>query len=167
MRSNAAGPVLALVAGLSASACDAAFEDLGSDDFLGAQGRPDLGPGPDLGPLPLEEVLLATGVWTPEDYDIAGSVELFRRQDGRLELVMSDDFRAFPVPGPVVVLTDRPEIGSRVDPSQGDFHLGPLRANSGPQAYEFPPQAVGSQFAFVYCEPFGLPVGRAELMPAP
>lgn len=108
--------------------------------------------------------VLARGTWVGRaDYRASGSVELIRRADGALELRLGADFSVSGVPGPVVVLSRREALGRRLDPSQ-DLELGPLTANAGAQTYAAPAGADDRGFAWVFCKPFGLEVGRAELV---
>lgn len=179
-----------LFVALSLSACDAAFEDLrptlddprldapdlGSPDLsapdlaLADLGGADAAVGLDLSaPVDASDAagpaVLSTGSFEPLDYEISGAAQIVRQADGSLELELGDDFRSFPVPGPVVVLTDRPEIGRRIDAMAGDLRIANLRSNSGAQSYSLPEGSETSAYVFIYCEPFGLPVGRAAMSP--
>lgn len=162
--------------------CDATFTDLRPDgaglsslpapDARGpgdaATGVPDDASGPDAAVPDAAEIApataLARGAWVGRaDYRASGSVALLRRADGALELQLGADFSVSGVPGPVVVLSRREALGRRLDPSQ-DLELGPLTANAGAQTYPAPAGADDRRFAWVFCKPFGLEVGRAELV---
>jgi hypothetical protein len=170
-------PVLALAAGLGVAACDASYVDLRptsgplrSDPSVDAGvsdagGAADAGgsPGLDAGASPSGPV--REGAWGGRgDYSARGSARLVRDPDARLFLELSSDFSVSRVPGPVLVLSRREALGSRLDPGAGDVELGPLAANAGAQRVEVPPGSEDRAFAWVFCKPFGLEVGRAELV---
>lgn len=169
--------------------CDASFEDLrptlsesrasdtgfASPSDLGVSdgldgGTPDATgldaqPGVDQ-PSPVLPRVIAEGSWRPVDYEVRGSASLLESEGG-LELRLSDDFSAFAVPGPVLVLTTRDRLGTRIRPDLGDLRIGELRQNSGPQTYPLPLEATAATTVWIFCEPFGLEVGRANLEPRP
>lgn len=158
--------------------CNAIVEDLRPDE-LRPQTSPDAGvvsPNADAGltdggfldagpNVTLEEVVLSAGQFVELDYEITGTSEVVRLADGSLELRMSPDFRSFAVPGPVVVFSNRDLIGRIIQAD--DLRIGALTSNSGAQSYTVPSGAENFRYVFVYCEPFGLEVGRAELLPVP
>ncbi len=149
-------------------ACDASFNDYragsralpdGSSDPVAPE------PGGDLGGLPGLRVL-ARGTFTGRaGHNGAGTAELRRLEDGSVELGFGADFSVSAVPGPVVVLTSRSELGTMILPGAGDFELAPLRENNGAQAYPVPGGDGGRRSAFVFCKPFGVEVARALLSP--
>ena len=159
----------AISAGLLA-ACDADFVDLRSATArtiaaadAGVVIR-DAGGGDDDVEIVDGAAILAIGPWGGRaDYAAAGQASIIRRDNGDLELQLSDDFVVDRVPGPVVVLSYRPSIGSEIDPAQGDVELGRLESNRGAQTYALPAGVDDRTFVWVYCKPFGLEVGRAEL----
>ena len=70
-------------------------------------------------------------------------------------------------PGPVVLLSSRPDIGTAID-SSADLHLGELKATSGAQSYALPAGGdKGRPYVWIYCEPFGVEVARAQLKDRP
>ena len=75
----------------------------------------------------------------------------------------SADFSVSGVPGPVVVLSRRPSIGTGIDASAGDVELGPQAARRGAQTYPVPAGADDRRFVWIYCKPFGIEVARAAL----
>jgi hypothetical protein len=109
---------------------------------------------------------LARGTWRGRTgYSASGTVTLERAPDGALHVRFEDDFDSQSVPGPVVVLSTRSELGSAIDPAAGDLELGVLESPRGPQRYAAPPEAVGALYAWIYCLPFGVEVARAPLAP--
>lgn len=170
-------PLALALVGLAAAACDASYVDLRplseplrsgppvDAGALDASGSVDGGapPGVDAGAPPAAG-LLREGPWGGRgDYAARGTARLVRDPDARLFLELSSDFSVSRVPGPVLVLSRRAALGSRLDPGAGDVELGPLAANAGAQRVEVPPGSEDRAFAWVFCKPFGLEVGRAEL----
>jgi hypothetical protein len=161
---------------LALGACDASFTDLrdrpperdggaldtepgsgdsaiGSDGFTAADGAFD----PAVGPI-------ARGPWEGRGgYSAEGTAELVVDDSGGLTLRFSDDFSVSSVPGPVVLLSSRAAIGTAIDPAT-DLHLGTLQAEGGAQTYTLPAPAEDRRVAWIYCEPFGIEVGRATLV---
>jgi hypothetical protein len=96
----------------------------------------------------------------------SGSVALFDypSQD-LLEIRFGADFFCSDVPGPVVVLTARDDLGTSLDALSGDLEVATLKSTSGAQSYFL----HGSQVAgtrdnvFVFCKPYGLEVAKAAL----
>lgn len=170
------------------SACDAGFEDLRPEAVKAAQrgggpvdaaapradaatgGALDAGAAADDGGAgradaapPAEEVVIAEGRWMPTDYPATGTSTLVRLADGGFALRFSDDFSTSGVPGPVVVLSTRAALGSRIDPGAGDLRLGAMSTVRGAQMYRLPEAPGDRRRAFVFCEPFGVEVAHAVL----
>ncbi len=158
-------------------ACEADFVDLRESDeqeLVSADaggGAPDAGPvdagtvdaGDDQGGSGTEEVL-TVGQWSGRSgYDASGQSQIVRLENGDLELRFSEDFVVDRVPGPVIVLTNGPSLGSRIDPVRGDVDVGVLRANRGAQTYTLPAGVDDRPYVWVFCLPFGLEVARAPL----
>ncbi len=80
------------------------------------------------------------------------------------ELRFAADFAVSAVPGPVVVVTTRDALGTKIDPAT-DLDLGPLRATTGAQSYAL--ADTTRRYVFVFCKPFGVEVARALLEDAP
>jgi hypothetical protein len=146
---------LLLVAG-----CEAHFTDLRPEGL-----NPDFDAGfVDVGPPPASDTVLLRGTFSGRGrYSGAGGASLVQRTDGSFELVFAEDFSVSSVPGPVVVLTTRDRIGSRIDAGQGDLDLGTLKMRSGMQSYPAPAAGLTSMYAWVFCRPFGVEIARAEL----
>jgi hypothetical protein len=142
--------------------CSATFvDDRPPPDPAGADlseaPRPDLA-GVDAGP----ERVLARGSFGPRDGHLGeGTVEIVE-SSGTLTLRFGGDFRVSGVPGPVVVVSTRDDMGTTIDPAQGDLDLGTLKATSGAQTYALGAD-TGRRVVFVYCKPFGVEVARAIL----
>jgi hypothetical protein len=96
----------------------------------------------------------------------SGEVELLRI-GGALELRFADSFSSSGVPGPVVVLSPRDRLGTRLDPAAGDVELGTLQRSRGPQTYPAPPGAEQAAYVWIFCKPFGVEVARAALSEVP
>ncbi|HJL18824.1 MAG TPA: hypothetical protein RMH99_24390 [Sandaracinaceae bacterium LLY-WYZ-13_1] len=148
--------------------CDAIYEDLRPSG-----GPADAGPVaadartvPDDGDASLAPTSLARGRWEGRTgYSASGGVTLERDPDGSVHLRFEDDFDSQAVPGPVVVLSPRAELGTAIEPAAGDRQLGELERASGPQRYAVPAGAEDAAYAWVYCLPFGVEVARASLAP--
>jgi hypothetical protein len=98
-------------------------------------------------------------------YDAAGTATL-RSAGGALELVLSDDFASAAVPGPVVVVTARPAIGTAL--TDADTVVARLDGDSisGGNTFDVPLAAAPEPaHVFIYCEPFGVETARAALEP--
>ncbi|MEM7677267.1 MAG: hypothetical protein AAF449_14800 [Myxococcota bacterium] len=169
------GLVLGLTLVPLTAACDAQFVDLrdpsNKSSFDGgivlrsdAGVVTDGGDSADDGGGAVSVGIVKEGVWTGRsDYRASGQATIERLDNGQVQLRFSSDFSVSRVPGPVVVLSYRQDIGRNIDPSQGDVELGRLLRNSGSQTYPVPAGVDDRLFAWVYCKPFGLEVGRAEL----
>ncbi|MEM1347574.1 MAG: hypothetical protein AAGI01_03395, partial [Myxococcota bacterium] len=114
--------------------CEAAFTDLRPDEdgapltfdpLLGQdeedQGDATSGDDSALDPV-LEEVVLQ-GSFERVDYDAAGGAQIVRLTDGTYEVRLDEDFFNAPIPGPVLVLTLEPSIGTTIDPRRGDIEI--------------------------------------------
>ncbi len=99
-------------------------------------------------------------------YNGKGTAELHVDAKGVKQLRFSADFSTSSVPGPVVLLSSRAAIGTSINKST-DLHLGTLKSTSGAQVYNLPAGDGGRRYAWVYCEPFGVEVARAELKDKP
>jgi hypothetical protein len=150
-----------------ATATEAGRADGGSAADLGdATPGADAVPGADAAAMVdagADPVVFARGDFAGRSgYQGAGRAELVRRGDV-IELRFSDDFATSAVPGPVVVLSNRAEMGSAIRTDQGDVELGVLQATSGAQTYAVPDGDGGRRYAWVYCKPFGVEVARAMM----
>lgn len=161
-------------------ACEASFVDLRPDRGEVAAFPPDLGPPEDAGvsedasarsteagvdaaepAAGPEEV--SRGTWAGRsDYAATGTVRLVLTPSGQHRLELGADFSVSGVPGPVVVLSRRDTLGTRLDPSQ-DVELGALSSNRGGQSYAVPAGADDRMWAWIFCKPFGVEVARARL----
>jgi len=154
--------------GWALPACNAGFSDYRPSLAALPDGSSDPNPaasdlGGDFGGPPGLRVL-ARGAFTGRaGHNGAGTAELRQLADGSVELGLGADFSVSAVPGPVVVLTSRSELGTTILPSAGDFELGPLRENNGAQTYPVPGGDGGRRIAFVFCKPFGVEVARTLL----
>ncbi|RMG64729.1 MAG: hypothetical protein D6722_16635 [Bacteroidetes bacterium] len=91
-------------------------------------------------------------------YSVSGEVSL-QPQGSGYELVLSDDFMAQPGPGLYVYLAPQGSSGS------GGAEIAALQANSGAQTYAIPGSVdpAGFSHVLIYCKPFGVVFGAAEL----
>ncbi|MEM1023724.1 MAG: hypothetical protein AAF627_15195 [Myxococcota bacterium] len=148
---------------------DAGAEDFGPNDLGGSD--PDLGSSDmgisDTGIVDAggqqTEVVLGQGDWEDRGYRASGSAELVRLPDGRTVLRTSEDFRAFNLPGPTLLFSDRTRIG-RAGIQADDIRIGRLDALSGALEIEVPAEAANRRFAWIYCEPFSADMHAAELV---
>jgi hypothetical protein len=143
--------------------CEAQFTDL--RPFDGGTSGPPIDAGfIDIGPPPSDDEVLLQGTFSGRGrYSGGGTASIVQRTDGTFELVFEEDFTVSSVPGPVVVLTTRSSIGSRIDEAQGDINLGVLTMRSGLQSYPITSAALTSRYAWVFCRPYGVEIARAEL----
>lgn len=86
---------------------------------------------------------------------------------GASHLVFEADFASSEVPAPAVVLTDRAELGVRIDEAMGDVRVGTLVAPTGAQSYAIPSGGETLRYVHVYCEPFSVEVARADFGATP
>ncbi|MBK8010217.1 MAG: hypothetical protein IPK13_02655 [Deltaproteobacteria bacterium] len=152
-----------------ASACDASFHDLRPHSSLSSEvddARPTALADGDGGVN--EATVLRRGIFQGRTgHQGEGQIEIRQHQDGMLLLVFGDDFAASPVPGPVVVLSYRADLGLRLEPEQGDVDLGAPRALAGAQAYVLPEGTDDRDYVWIFCKPFGVEIARAELKDVP
>jgi hypothetical protein len=144
--------------------CHATFVDDRPGTLDLAQPRIDLA-GLDLGGVDLAggAVTFARGTFEGRDgHSGSGPAELVRLSDGSVELRFGAAFVASGVPGPVVVLSSRDDMGTTIDSALGDLSLGTLISTRGEQSYPVPGDD-GRRVAFVFCKPFGVEVARAIL----
>lgn len=115
-----------------------------------------------------EAIVLRRGVFEGRTgHQGEGQIELRQHPDGTFILVFGDDFAASPVPGPVIVLSYRADLGLRLEPEQGDVDLGEPRSLAGAQAYVLPEGTDDRDYVFVFCKPFGVEIARAALKDVP
>ena len=117
---------------------------------------------PDVAP-PRDRVLLRGQMEGRGGYSASGTVELIALAEGGHILRLGADFSVGSVPGPVVALSTRASIGSRLDEGAGDILLDVLARNSGEQSYPAPAVGANAGYAWIYCQPFGVEIGRAVL----
>ena len=92
-----------------------------------------------------------------------GTARVRQLANGRFVLDLSADFGVSGVPGPVVVLSTRPDLGTSIEPTLGDVEVAELRASSGAQSYDLGP-TFNAPYVWVYCKPFGVEIARAALV---
>jgi hypothetical protein len=110
-----------------------------------------------------EVVVVATGAFEGRGgYDAAGRVTLEHLGGDRYALVTSDDFATASVPSPVLLVSDRDALGSRLQAS--DVRVATLSASQlrGAQRFELTLTSIPA-YVWVYCEPFGVETARAAL----
>jgi len=92
-------------------------------------------------------------------YTVKGTATLSAGTTGDLSLAFSDDFAADNGPGLYVYLT------KASDNVTGGVELGALSSNEGAQTYNVSSDVeIGDyDFVLIYCKPFGVPFGFAEL----
>jgi hypothetical protein len=160
--------------GVASFGCDASFEsfreairhDVDASAAVSDAGRlpEDAGsPGepPDAGNA--AEDVLGVGSFEGRAGHTASGTAVFKRTASGLVLELADDFRTQSVPGPVVVVSQRESLGGGLDPAQGDIELAVLSTRSGAQSYPVPEEGAASRYAWIYCRPFRVEVGRAPL----
>lgn len=107
--------------------------------------------------------VVATGTFEGRGgYDASGRVTLEHLGGDRYALLTGDDFATAAVPSPVLLVSDRDALGSRLQPS--DVRVATLSAAQlrGAQRFEVTLTSVPA-YAWVYCEPFGVETARARL----
>ncbi len=142
---------------------DAGVADAGPDPDAGQDASVDAGPGePDAGPL--DGVAFAGPFEGRAGYSASGSVSLEDLGEGMVRITLSDDFQTARVPGPVLIVTDRTEIGRSLDRSR-DIIVHRFRSSEliGPSVFEVPLVLPATPTVFTYCEPFTVETGRALL----
>ncbi|HUS64990.1 MAG TPA: hypothetical protein VMZ28_10630 [Kofleriaceae bacterium] len=159
---------LALLVIAASLGCSATFVDWRTDAAAQADlGAVDLAEtdlsGFDLAGADLGETVLATGRFEGRAGHLgSGGGRLVETATG-IEVRMDADFSASAVPGPVVVLTARPGLGTALVAE--DLQLGALSSPKGAQSYPVPGGDGGRRNLFVFCKPFGVEVARAVLAP--
>jgi len=114
---------------------------------------------------PAERVVSRGAVMGWAGHAGGGMVELVERGDTSRYLRFGADFTSSAVPGPVVVLSTRAALGVRLAPTT-DVELGILGSPRGAQMYDVPAGAP-TDFAWVFCKPFGVEVVRAAMVAVP
>ena len=151
---------------LLVTACDAQFVDLRPEGSTTPPVTPDgNNPGnPDNSGTGMESVI-ASGTWEGRaSYDASGSADLVMLEDGSFEVRFGSDFSVSRVPGPVVVLSRRDSLAGGIRRGRGDIELGEQAERSGRQSYAIRAGADDRRYVWIYCKPFGLEVGRVELI---
>jgi hypothetical protein len=151
------GLLALLVAG---AGCHALFTDergASSQEGGGAVGNADLGPGTELG----------SGRFVGRAGHVASGTVTLIDHSGTLEIQLGDDFGVSDVPGPVLVLSPRDSLGTAIDPVAGDLEVATLASPQGAQAYMMPLAGTAPPNVFVFCKPYGLEVGKAQVLDAP
>jgi|AntRauTorcE11897_2_1112592.scaffolds.fasta_scaffold05621_4 hypothetical protein len=92
-------------------------------------------------------------------YNVEGAVVLELDSGDTLSLKLQDDFRSSVGPGLYIYLTN--QAGS----ISGGVEVARLRSASGADTYEVPEGITINQYSnvLIYCKPFGVPFGVAEL----
>lgn len=129
---------------------DAALEDAAPEDAAPEDATPAV-------------TVVATGSFEGRGgYDASGRVALEHLGGDRYALVTSDDFATAAVPSPVLLVSDRDALGARLQPS--DVRVATLNASQlrGAHRFELTLTSV-PDYAWVYCEPFGVETARARL----
>lgn len=103
-----------------------------------------------------------SGTFVGDGWHHAGGTALLLRQaDGSYVVRLDDDFRVTNGPDIHVWLSPTPD---RVD---GGIDLGPVKFTEGSSNYAVPSaQAAGYQYVIIWCNPFSVIFGHAELTPA-
>lgn len=99
-------------------------------------------------------------------YQVKGEATVERQADGSYELLFSSAFSASSGPALVVVMSDRATLGT-IQTGQGDVRVGELKSNSGAQSYDLSAAAAVRRYVWIFCEPFGVDFGKAELKVLP
>jgi hypothetical protein len=111
------------------------------------------------------ERLVARGDFENINYQTFGTAEIWALADGTFELRFSDDFvTTDDIPGPAVALSVNPDISPSLVASEGDVDLGALQRAQGAQSYTLPFAPGPREYAWVWCQPFGVEVARARLV---
>jgi hypothetical protein len=145
--------LLVVVAG-----CHASFVDERGAGGVGGGGsldQVDLGPGTTLG----------VGHFVGRAGHVASGTVTLVDHPGVVEIQLGADFSVSDVPGPVLVLTARDSIGTAIDPLAGDLEVAALASPTGAQGYTLPLDGAPPLDVFVFCKPYGLEVGKAEVAP--
>lgn len=109
--------------------------------------------------------LVARGVFENINYQTFGSAEVWELAGGEFELRFSADFvTTDDIPGPAVALSVNPDISPTLVAAEGDVDLGALQRARGAQSYRLPFAPGPREYAWVWCQPFGVEVARARLV---
>lgn len=120
---------------------------------------------------PADNTLLAAGDFVTQEHDTSGAVQLVRRADGRVQLVIRD-LDTSDGPDLRVWLTDQPvresRAGWRVFDDGEWVELGRLKGNRGDQVYEVPAgtDLTDLRSVSIWCKRFSVSFGAAELRPS-
>jgi len=120
---------------------------------------------------PAAATLLAAGRFITHEHETSGGVQLVRRADGRLQLVLRD-LSTSDGPDLRVWLTDQPvragAAGWRVFDDGEWLEVGRLKGNKGDQVYDVPAGTAVDDLRSVsiWCRRFSVSFGAAELRPA-
>lgn len=99
-------------------------------------------------------------------YQVSGEATVERQPDGSFKLLFSSTFSASSGPALVVVMSDRATLGT-IQTAQGDVRVAELKSNSGAQSYDLSAAAAARRTVWIFCEPFGVDFGKAELKVLP
>ena len=98
-------------------------------------------------------------------HDCNGNAALFQLPNGQVELRLGSNFNVVNIPGGVMYLSSRQTLGAAVNGST-DVNLGGLTSINGAQNYAVPQgQSDGRVYAWIWCLPFSVEVGRWVLSP--
>jgi hypothetical protein len=121
-------------------------------------------------PAPAANELLAAGEFITHEHDTSGGVQLIRRADGRVQLVLRD-LATSDGPDLRVWLTDQPvrpgRAGWRVFDDGEWVEVGRLKGNRGDQVYDVPAGADldSLRSVSIWCRRFSVSFGAAALTP--
>lgn len=137
---------------------DGGIVDGGSDASV------DAGPGESDAGMPTGASAFAGSFEGRAGYSASGSVTLEDLGGGRVRISLSEDFSTARVPGPVLIVTDRTEIGRSLDRSR-DIIVHRFQASElvGASTFEVEVELPEAPTVFTYCEPFTVETGRALL----
>ena len=140
-----------LLAALAVAGCNSAVPPTAPDAMLVQPGaaQPPAGSG-------------VAGRWVGVGHSAQGSVR-FSAQNGVARLDFSDDFAVGAVPGPFVYVntTNNANTGT-------PLRVAALRSNSGAQSYTFQlPAGARYTWVLIWCDPFNVPVGEAQIPATP
>jgi hypothetical protein len=116
--------------------------------------------GPTAGPIASGSFIGVSG------YSASGTATVERLANGSFRLAFSSNFTVSAAPGMVVVMSDRKQLG-KIDSGAGDVRLGVLKSQNGAQSYDLSAAAAQRTFVQIFCEPFAVDIGHAELKSVP
>lgn len=96
----------------------------------------------------------------------SGNAALFQTESGAIELRFANNFQVVDIPGGFVYLSQRTDLGSGSTAinSQTDVDLGALARFAGQQNYAIAQgQEANRTYAWIWCRPYSVEVGRFEL----